>query len=181
MGWAATQLDRHPIGLHAGAGVVVAVEYRGVELDRFENAAEPAGPFGNEPNGGRLADLATHGLGEQNLTAGSRSRDTGGPVDDSTEVVAGSLLGRTGMQANPDTQLERPGPRGVADHPLDVDCGGESVGSAIENRRESVAEVFDDRPTRTLDGGLHQPVVGAQGLRHRVGIALPQPGRPLQV
>mmetsp|Transcript_16719 Transcript_16719/g.52668 ORF Transcript_16719/g.52668 Transcript_16719/m.52668 type:complete len:211 (+) Transcript_16719:2443-3075(+) len=72
-------------------------------------------------------------------------------------------------------------PRLQHEHGLHVAAPRHRVHSALEEHLERIPLGRDHVPLELPDGAVHQPVMGVQVVRHGLGVALPERGRPLDV
>ena len=128
----------------------------------------------------RTSDERRGGRRQHDLAAVRRRHEPGTSVEGGAEVVLTTFLGLTGVQPHADLD-RRTGPRLVIEASLGRDRSGDPVGGALEGDGERVTRRREDIPAIALDGLTHQHVVAAHGIARRLGVALPQARRPLDV
>ena len=128
-----------------------------------------------------LAHLLADHTGAQDLAAVRDRRHPRRPVHVGPEPVAVALGGLARVQAHPDPQLQRLGPRRRAQRALRGHRRAHAVVGGPERRQRAVAGALHHLPAVTLDRVAHETVVMGQRGPHRVGMLLPQARRTLQI
>ena len=136
-------------------------------VDAEVEECDVVGQPGSEPVDGRLRHDDLVGVG-----AGG---DPGGTVDGTTEVVAVAQRGGSGVQADPDGQVEPVD--GVAHRELDLDRRRHRRSGRSEGDGETVAGGGEDVPVEAVDDPADASVVFGERVGHRLGVLVPERGR----
>ena len=153
-------------------------------MDQLEHALRAAEVL--EPE---LAEVAQAGAGrepvagerggrrrQQDLAAVTDRHEPGGAVDRRAEVVGAAPLGVARVERHPDVERAGLAPLGGGQGAL----GGEARGDALVRRREDghqpVAGRLDHDAVGRFDRVAEDRVMARQGVGHRGGQVLPEPG-----